>query len=125
MLTFQTLNLLIKLLRMRKPIIVKPCNEDNLLEITSYKNLKADKYNDLTIIDDYSKVLSVRKDEFDYLIENHYIYKKFKYIKFTHKGYRFFQISSQAFISFLARSIATPIVVSIITTLITIKLQSP
>lgn len=119
MLTIQTLKLLLKLRNFDHPYIYDKTDLDFFTRITTmptkYSQIESGEYAPEF---DLSTCLISRTDELDYLIENKYIKLDHRNILITHKGYRFFQLSVHAVINFLARSVFTPIVVTIITTYI-------
>ena len=123
MLTLQTLILLKKLRKLENPYILSIGDYAAKLSKSPQMIRDANGNNYYDYHDEY--VFTARIEVLNRLLENSYIYTKDKEIFFTHKGYRYFQISAQALISFLGRSIVTPIIVSMITSLITIKLQLP
>lgn len=122
MLTIQTLILLSKLKSINKPVI---CNKDlqsNTIEIMPADNTK-EKYCDgfalpLTVIDNKNLVSKLKLDEFNYLIENNYIFEENNFICIKHEGYHKYQISFLKFWKFIYRSILTPIAVAILTTIL-------
>lgn len=123
-LTIQTFKLLNKLLKIQNPVITEFDEENNLYFVTSSNNLENTFYNSefpvfYKTVSDENEILKTRLDEMEYLKENNYITYDDKVINITHHGYHCFQISFAKFCVFCFRSIAVPIVVAFVTTLIT------
>lgn len=118
MLTLQTAVLLHYLNQLDNPYVFDSNALVNQALIVDYKTLKFVKSSYYT----YDKPSSfvVRLDELEYLEENAYIKIIDNSITFTHKGYRYFQIPFLKFLSFLGKSIITPIIVSMITAYLTV-----
>lgn len=123
MLTIQTTILLYKLRQLNKTELTTFENNNDILTITFPKNIKTDFSDDTEfplaydkIIDD-EKIVKVRLDEINFLIENNYITKTNKTIKITHHGYHCFQITFAKFCSFCFRSITVPVVVALLTSI--------
>lgn len=124
MLTIQTFKLLNQLLKIQNPVIIEFDKTNNLYSITSASNMHLEYTNFeiplLTNTPSNEKlILKARLDEMVYLKENNYIDYDEKNINITHHGYHCFQITFAKFCSFCFRSIAVPIIVAFITTLIT------
>lgn len=118
MLTIQSAILLYKLNQMNNPYVFDTNALENQALIVNYKTLKFVKSSYYTY--DKSSSLVARLDELEYLKENSYIKIGDSFITFTHKGYRYIEIPLLKFLSFLSRSIITPIIVSIITAYLTV-----
>lgn len=118
MLTIQSAILLYKLNQMNNPYVFDTNDLENQAIIVNYKTLKFVKSSYYTY--DESSTFVARLDELEYLKENSYIKVCDSFITFTHKGYRYFQIPFLKFLSFLGKSIITPIVVSMITAYLTV-----
>lgn len=118
MLTFQSAILLHKLKQIDNPYVFDINALENQALIVNYKTLKFVK-SSYYIYDEPSSFVA-RLDELEYLEDNAYIKIIDNSITFTHKGYRHFQIPFLKFLSFLGRSIITPIVVSMITAYLTV-----
>lgn len=118
MLTFQSAILLYKLNQIDNPYVFDTNDLENQALIVNSKTLKFVKSSYYTY--DQSCSFVARLDELEYLKENTYIKIIDNSIVFTHKGYRYFQIPFLKFLSFLGRSIITPIIVSMITAYLTV-----
>lgn len=118
MLTFESAVLLHNLKQIDNPYIFDTNDLENQALIVNYKTLKFVKSSYYTY--DESSSLVARLDELEYLKENAYIKINNSFITFTHKGYRYIEIPLLKFLSFLGKSIITPIIVSIITAYLTV-----
>lgn len=118
MLTIQSAILLYKLNQVDNPYVFDTNDLENQALIVNYKTLKFVKSSYYTY-DEFSSLVA-RLDELEYLEENAYIKINNSFITFTHKGYRYFEIPLLKLLSFLGKSIITPIIVSIITAYLTV-----
>ncbi len=118
MLTFQSAKLLYNLRQINNPYIFDTNNFENQALIVDFNSLKFVKSSYYTY--DESTSFVARLDELNYLEDNGYIKTKKNLIAFTHKGYRPFQISTTKFLSFVGKSIVTPIIVSMLTAYLTV-----
>lgn len=118
MLTIQSAILLYKLNQIDNPYVFDTNDLENQALIVNYKTLKFVKSSYYTY--DKASSLVARLDELEYLEENAYIKINNSFIIFTHKGYRYIEIPLLKLLSFLGKSIITPIIVSIITAYLTV-----
>ena len=88
--------------------------------ITSSKNRFLNFNSDIVhhSLRDENLSLKIKIDELNYLIENNYISIDKNSIFIKHEGYHLFQIAIIKFFKFLYRSILTPIIVTILTTIL-------
>lgn len=122
MLTFQTYKLLNRIKLLKKPYILEtpasPKFYGQVLisdyELFDYEYFKNMVYEDIDI--------NVPREQLNFLINEGYINlsSNDKFIEVTHKGLHHWQISLIEFAKFLARSVLTPIVVSVITAYLTV-----
>ena len=122
MLTFQTYKLLNQIKRLKKPYILETPKSPKFYgqvfisdyELFNYEYFKDMVYEDIDI--------KVPREQLNYLINEGYInlVSNDKLIEVTHKGLHHWQISIIDFCKFLARSVITPIVVSVITAYLTV-----
>lgn len=119
MLTFQTYKLLKSLRNYKLPYIYESLDDGLSYRIVERKELDL---TDDSLFFTYNQenYIIARVDELQYLESKSYITIDNQDIKFLHKGYRPFQISLIDFGKFLARSVITPIVVSVITAYLTV-----
>lgn len=119
MLTFQTYKLLKSLRTFKLPYIYESLDDGLSYRIVERKELDL---TDDSLFFTYNQdnYIIARVDELQYLESESYITIENQDIKFLHKGYRPFQISLIDFCHFLARSVITPIVVSVITAYLTV-----
>lgn len=119
MLTIQTYKLLKSLRHFKLPYIFESLDDGLSYRIVERKEL--DLANDsLFFTYNHDNYILARVDELKYLESESYITIENHDIEFLHKGYRPFQISLIDFGKFLARSVITPIVVSVITAYLTV-----
>lgn len=118
MLTIQSAILLYKLNQVNNPYVFDTNDLENQALIVNYKTLKFVKSSYYTY--DVPSSFVARLDELEYLEENSYIKINDSFITFTHKGYRYIEIPILKLLSFLGKSVITPIIVSIITAYLTV-----
>lgn len=118
MLTIQSAILLYKLNQVDNPYVFDTNDLENQALIVNYKTLRFVKSSYYTY--DEPSSLVARLDELEYLEDNAYIKINNSFIIFTHKGYRYIEIPLLKLLSFLGKSIITPIIVSIITAYLTV-----
>ena len=124
MLTIQTYKLLNQIKRLKKPYILETPQSPKFYgqflisdyELFDYEYFKNMVYEDIGII--------APSEQLDFLINEGYInlVSNDNFIEVTHKGLHHWQISIIDFGKFLARSVITPIVVSVITAYLTVLL---
>ena len=119
MLTFQTYKLLKSLRNYKLPYIIETL-DDGLSYRVVERNVLTQENDSFFLTYNKDNYIIARVDELQYLESESYITIDNQDIKFLHKGYRPFQISLIDFCHFLARSVITPIVVSVITAYLTV-----
>lgn len=119
MLTYQTYKLLKSLRSFKIPYIYESLDGNLQYRIIEKEELgfKSD-----YLVYSYNKdnFIIANVDEINYLESESYITIHKRNINFTHKGYRYFQISLIDFGKFLGKSVITPIVVAFITAYLTV-----
>lgn len=117
MLTIQTYKLLKSLRKFKLPYIIETLDDGLAYRVVERNELD---YRSDLLIPTYNKdnFIIARIDELEYLETETYIQINGQDIKFLHKGYRPFQITFRDFCHFMNKSVAVPILVTIITNFI-------
>lgn len=119
MLTYQTYKLLKSLRTFKVPYIYESLDDNLEYRIIEKEELNL-KGSDLIFSYNKDNFIIAQVDEINYLESESYITIHERNINFTHKGYRYFQISLIDFGKFLGKSVITPIVVAFITAYLTV-----
>lgn len=117
MLTIQTYKLLKSLRSFKLPYIIETLDDGLAYRVVERNELY---YRSDFLIPSYNQdnFIVARVDELKYLETESYIQINGQDIKFLHKGYRPFQITFIDFCHFMSKSVAVPILVTIITNFI-------